>query len=371
MKVMTWQKWVFGSGLIALLLYALYLTRTTFILLGISFFLAYLLDPIIDRFEDKGMNRTFAIFLLILLIVLIIVLLFLLIIPEAQKQVNEFIHKAPQWGKWILDHLTPLLDRLSIRYDKESLQKYTATLWQWVRDHLPQLLKPVINAFQHMFSGIANFIVGILNIVIVPVFTFYLLRDFDKIKMEFYALFPPDTREKVKYWVGELDVAVGGFLRGQFTIASILAVIYAIGLSLLNVPLGFLLGIISGLANMVPYMSIVVGLAPALILSFLNDPNFVRLLAVLAVYTGGQLLEGVYLGPKITGKETGLHPVTVMVSIMIGGSLFGLTGIIIAVPSAAVIKVVLQHAIQHWKKQWETGESELPPASENDALSEP
>jgi predicted PurR-regulated permease PerM len=161
----------------------------------------------------------------------------------------------------------------------------------------------------------------VLHILLVPVLIFYLLRDFDVLRDRFYSLLPPHWRPNVAAWLGEIDHAVGGFLRGQFTIALILAALYAIGLSLLGVPLGAVLGIISGLANFVPYMSIVTGLIPTLLLFLLSDaPTMGGVLGIILLYVGGQLLEGVYLSPRTMGRETGLHPVVVMIAILVGGT---------------------------------------------------
>ncbi len=268
--------------------------------------------------------------------------------------------KLPEWSQWVVDRVTPLLYKLDIPVDRESLREYGQKLLVWGQDNIPRLIRPVLNIFRNMFAGITNFIVGILNIVIIPVFAFYLLRDFDRLRDGFYRLIPPERREAVQMWMGAIDRAVGGFIRGQFTIASILAVFYAIGLTLIGVPLGVLVGVISGLANMVPYMSLFVGLLPAMILSFIDEPSWIRLLWILLIFEAGQLMEGVFLGPRIMGKETGLHPVVVMVSIMLGGTLLGLVGIIIAVPIAAVLKVV----VQYWHERWleKIGETSSPGA---------
>jgi predicted PurR-regulated permease PerM len=236
--------------------------------------------------------------------------------------------------------------------------------------HLPGITQGILSIFQTMFTGLANFIVGVLNILLVPVLVFYLLRDFDILRARFYGLLPPHWRPLVADWLGEIDHALGGFLRGQFTIALILATIYAVGLALIGVPLGALLGLISGLANLVPYMSIIVGLVPTLALFLLSDaPSMGGVLSILLLYTGGQLLEGVYLSPRILGRETGLHPVVVMVAILVGGTLFGLLGIIVAVPVTAVLQVVLRRWHQAWRATWPA--SAVPIFSEEDVQEEP
>jgi predicted PurR-regulated permease PerM len=349
--------------------YVVYLSQATLILLGISFVVAYLLDPSIDRLERLGLSRTLAISLLIAVALVSIGVFFLVIIPQLQLQVRQVAGRAPRWGQWLYDHLTPLLEAAAptlsqyfgVALDIDSLKTYAGHLWDWVMGHLPGITQGILSIFQTMFTGLANFIVGVLNILLVPVMVFYLLRDFDILRARFYALLPPPWRPIVADWLGEIDHALGGFLRGQFTIALILATIYAVGLALLGVPLGALLGIISGLANLVPYMSIVAGLVPTLVLFLLSDaPSMGGVLGIILLYIGGQLLEGVYLSPRIMGRETGLHPVVVMVAILVGGTLFGLLGIIVAVPATAVLQVVLHRWHQAWRATWPP--SPLPPA---------
>jgi predicted PurR-regulated permease PerM len=351
--------------------YVIYLSQATLILLGISFVMAYLLDPLIDRLECLGLSRTLAISLLTGVGLVGIGVLFLVIIPQLQLQARHVAGRAPRWGEWLYDHLTPLLEAAApplsqyfgIALDIESLRGYAGRLWDWVMSHLPGITQGILSVFQTMFTGLANFIVGALNILLVPVMMFYLLRDFDLLRARFYALLPPHWRPIVADWLGEIDRALGGFLRGQCTIALILAAIYAVGLALIGVPLGALLGIISGLANLVPYMSIVAGLVPTLVLFLLSDaPSLGGILSILLLYVGGQLLEGVYLSPRIMGRETGLHPVVVMVAILIGGTLFGLLGIIVAVPATAVLQVVLRRWHQAWQATWPPPAAPMPPS---------
>lgn len=349
-----------GSVLVG---YVVYQTQATLVLLGVSFVVAYLLDPGVDRLERLGLSRTVAISLLASVMVVVIGLLFLVVIPQVQQQARQVASRAPQWGQWLYEHAAPLLDAAAvplsqyfgIALDIDSLKTYAISLWDWVISHLPGITYGILSVFQTMFTGLANFIVGVLNIVLVPVLIFYLLRDFDALQARFYDLLPPHWRPIVADWLGEVDHAVGGFVRGQCTIALILAVIYAVGLALVGVPLGAVLGLISGLANMVPYMSIVVGLIPALLLFSLSDTvSFGGVLSILLIYVGGQLLEGVYLSPRIMGRETGLHPVVVMVAILVSGTLFGLVGIILAVPATAVLQVVLRRWHHAWRATWRT-----------------
>jgi predicted PurR-regulated permease PerM len=149
--------------------------------------------------------------------------------------------------------------------------------------------------------------------------------------------------------VSEVDRAISSFVRGQLVIAIILAVINAIGLMILDVPFGLGIGLIAGLANMIPYMALVVGLIPALILAWAEHQEIVRLLGVVAVFGGAQALEGMVLSPRILGKSVNLHPVWVLLSIIAGGSFFGFVGMLVAVPVAASIQVFVGHWLELYR----------------------
>src|SRR5262252_6997085 len=180
-------------------IYVVYLSQATLILLGISFVVAYLLAPSIDRLECLGLSRTLAISLLTGVVLLSIGVLFLVIIPQLQRQVQYMAGRAPRWGQWLYGHLTPLLEAAApplsqyfgITLDIDSLRTYAGHLWDWVMSHLPGITQGILSVFQTMFTGLANFIVGVLNILLVPVMVFYLLRDFDILRARFYALLPP------------------------------------------------------------------------------------------------------------------------------------------------------------------------------------
>src|SRR5215510_13660459 len=181
------------------LVYVIYLNQATLILLGISFVVAYLLDPSIDRLEHLGLSRTLAISLLIGVVLVSVGVLFLVIIPQLQSQVRYVAGRAPHWGQWLYEHIDPLLETVApplykyfgIVLDIESLKVYAGYLSDWVMGHLPGITKRILSIFQTMFTGLADFIVGALNILLVPVLIFYLLRDFDILRARFYTLLPP------------------------------------------------------------------------------------------------------------------------------------------------------------------------------------
>lgn len=372
-------KWTFGVLGAILIAWAVYCNISTLALLAISFLLSYLLDPVVTHLQRKGLSRTWAISFLFTFMAAALVFLALILTPQITHQAKAFFLESPRGDlphstlsptnpsnpspaapepanhfiAWFEETVNPFLTNLGIEsLGRDDLRARIQQLYRWIDSHFPQWSQSVLNVFQSMFTGVANFIVGILNLLLVPVFTFYLLRDYPMIGKSFYAIIPPQWREPAADWMKELDQVVGGFIRGQFSIALILALVNAIGLTVIGVPFGFLVGVIAGLANMVPYMSIIVGLIPAMLLSFLDRPDVWRLLWVIAIFCGAQMLEGFYLSPRIMGREIGLHPVLIMLAIIVGGSLFGLVGIILAAPIAAMLKVLLVRCHTSWKEQW-------------------
>jgi predicted PurR-regulated permease PerM len=175
-----WRWFCIILGIVCLI-YVIYLSQATLILLGISFLVAYLLDPSIDRLERLGLSRTLAISLLIAIALVGMGLLFLVVIPQLQSQVCHVAGRAPHWGQWLYDHLRPLLEAAApplsqyfgIALDLDSLRSYAGRLWNWMMAHLPGITQGILSIFPTMFTGLANFIVGVLNILLVPVMVFY------------------------------------------------------------------------------------------------------------------------------------------------------------------------------------------------------
>lgn len=338
----------------------LYLVRTTVFLLVLAFLIAYLLDPVVDRLEAWRVPRTLGVLLVSTVLIGLLVAVVWIIVPEVRYQAQVFSQRVPQWTERLYVWAQPILEKLHISLDAQSIEAYAQKLLKWVQANLPRLREPILRVLQGMFTGVAGFIVGVYQFIMVPVMAFYLLRDYNKIGPRFYSLLPPAWRPAAREWLREIDQAVGGFLRGQFLIALFLAIYYAIGLTLLRVPLGFLLGILSGLANIVPYMSLVVGMIPAALLAFLDHPSLWRVLWVLALFESGQLIEGLILGPRVMGRQTGLHPVTVILAILVGGTLMGLWGVFLAVPAAALLKAVFQRWMALQQARWQPTEADGP-----------
>jgi predicted PurR-regulated permease PerM len=179
--------------------------------------------------------------------------------------------------------------------------------------------------------------------LLVPVVTFYLLLDWEKLLVRALTLLPPRRRGQAMSLARETDEVLGSFLRGQLLVMAALATVYAIGLTLVGLDLALPIGILAGLVSFVPYLGFILGLLSATIAAWLQFQDIIMLLGVALVFLLGQVLESLWLTPKLVGGRIGLHPVAVIFAVMAGGQLFGFTGILLALPAAAVLKIWLRH----------------------------
>jgi predicted PurR-regulated permease PerM len=179
----------------------------------------------------------------------------------------------------------------------------------------------------------------VLNLLIIPVFAFYLLFDMNHIQEGMKELVPHRFRPYAYSRFAEVDRLLSAFARGQVTVCLILGVFYAIGLSACGEPMGVVVGFVIGFFNLIPFMSYVLGLPLALVLSWVDDQSLTRLLVVAAVFTFGQFVEGNFITPRIVGQSIGLHAVVIMLAVLVGGTLFGFVGMLLAMPVTAALSV--------------------------------
>jgi predicted PurR-regulated permease PerM len=304
--------------------------------------LAYLGDPLADRLEARGLNRTAAVSVVFTGLTLIGVGGLLLIIPMLSRQISHLHSNLPVMVEWLQNQALPWLEaELGIpatQLDFEIVREALAQHWQSTGSLAATIVARATS------SGLA--IVGALgNLALIPVVTFYLLRDWDVVIARIRDLLPRDKEPIISQLTGECDEVVAAFLRGQFLVMISLGTFYSAGLWLIGLNLALLVGFVAGLASVVPYLGVIVGVTAATIATvFQFDPFWVPLILVWAIYITGQLLEGFILTPWLVGDRIGLHPVAVIFAVLAGGRLFGFTGVLLALPVAAVVMVLLRHA---------------------------
>lgn len=339
---------VFGGGLIAAVVILIVFSEI-FLPLLLGFGIAYLLDPAVTWLESKGWRRSLAVIGLTVALLLAITGFFLYLVPAMGEEVRRIGERLPRYGERLREQVEPLLARALARYPEQFVEWRDETLAA-VQENVPRLMSSVGGWLANVFDSVRGFLLFLLNLIFVPVFAFYLLVDFPKVKRGMRELVPVPYRDVVVERIQEVDEAVASFLRGQLTIALVLAAINSLGLVLIGVPLGLVIGIVAGLANMIPYMSLVVGLLPAVVLCWAEHGSWVRVILVVAVFSGAQLLEGTVLSPRILGRSVNLHPVWVLLAIIVGGSLFGIFGMLIAVPAAAAVQVFMRHWVETYRQ---------------------
>lgn len=330
--------------IMGLLLYALQPILMPFFVAG---FLAYIGDPLADRLEAKGWNRTQAVCGVFVLFIAVFVLAILVIVPSLVHQGDLLGQRLPNILLWLQNDMLPKvaallgLEQLSLPLDE--LRKGLLDNWKQAGSAAAPLLK------QLTASGMA--LVGVFaNIVLIPVVTFYLLRDWDHMVAWLRESLPRRLESNTVAIVSECDAVLSEFFRGQLSIMVILGLIYSIGLWLVGLEGSLLLGMIAGLSSVVPYLGVVVGLLLSSMAALVQSGDISIVLWVFVVFGVGQLLEGMVLTPWLIGDRIGLHPVAVIFAILAGGQLFGFIGVLLALPVGAVIVVFLRHLHDHYRR---------------------
>ena len=333
------RKWLIITGVVAagLLLYLLAPVLTPFMIAAV---LAYISDPLVDRLENKKLPRTLAVVMVFVALSLIAVLTLLVLIPMVERQIDVFAHKLPSYISLFQTRVLPgIYQFLGITeadgplFDlKTSLQDYWNTAGGFTRNALASVTR----------SGLA-FVGLIANLLLIPVVTFYLLRDWDHIIGRINELVPLRSRPVVARLARESDEVLGSFLRGQMMVMMALAAVYSIGLSLVGLDLAVLIGLSAGLISFVPYLGFIVGILFAGIAAIVQFQDMLHLGYIAIVFGIGQAIEGMVLTPLLVGDRIGLHPVAVIFAVLAGGQLFGFVGVLLALPVAAIIAVILRY----------------------------
>ncbi|AVU74820.1 AI-2E family transporter [Pseudomonas rhizophila] len=330
--------WLGGVALLFVFIYLLHPILTPFL---VALLLAYLFDPLVDRLEKLGLSRTWGVVSVFGLIILIVIALMLVLIPMLAKQLMRLYELAPQMLDWLQHTAVPWVQsRLGLAEGFWKFDKVKAA----ISEHMGQTSDIVgVVLSQATASGLA--LIGWLaNLVLIPVVAFYLLRDWDLMMAKIRSLLPRHREERIMTLAGECHEVLGAFVRGQLLVMVALGFIYAAGLMLVGLELGLLIGLIAGLAAIVPYMGFVIGIGAALIAGlFQFGGDLYPMVGIVAVFMVGQALEGMVLTPLLVGDRIGLHPVAVIFAILAGGELFGFTGVLLALPVAAVIMVLVRH----------------------------
>ncbi len=309
--------------------------------------LAYLLDPFADQLERWRVPRWAAAGLITLLVVLAVVAAALLVVPLLQAQLIEFAGRVPHYVDLLRGTAMELMELLRARLTPEEIEQVRRQIGGMAT---PDAIAWVGGALGRIWGGGVALLNLLSLLVITPIVLFYLLRDWDKIIAVADGWLPLDKADIIRAQFRAIDQVLSGFVRGQVSVCLLLGVFYAIGLMLVGLDFGFVIGFVTGLISFVPYFGMLVGFAIGIGVAVAQFGDWQPIALVAGVFVIGQLLEGNFITPKLVGERVGLHPVWIIFALLAGGALFGFTGILLAVPAAAVIGVLGRFAIGRYKQ---------------------
>lgn len=338
------QKWlVFGGTIFSgWLLYLLAPILMPFIV-GALF--AYLGDPLVDRLEKTRLSRTLSVVIVFGTMIMSGLILLLFILPQLERQITGLVVRLPQFISWIQENMLP---RLIVILGLEPGSLDLAV----VKDAFANNIKDISGIMGRLLVKLTqsgqSLIIWFAYLTLIPVVTFYLLRDWDILVGKVNDLIPRPYEKLVSKLAKQCDEVLAEFLRGQLLVMLAQAVLYSVGLWIVGLEFSLLIGMLAGLVSFVPYLGFIVGIGVAGIAGFMQFHDIIHLVYILILFGFGQVIEGMILSPLLVGDRIGLHPVAVIFAVMAGGQLFGIVGVLVALPVAAVIVVLLRHVHERY-----------------------
>lgn len=339
------KRWIALAGIIVFLMvvYSLSAVLTPFLVAAL---LAYLTDPLVNKLQRLKMPRIVAVIIVFLGLLLLFLMALLLLIPLLEHQLILFVEFVPTFFAWIQNKILPVLQKyfgVASNVNFDSLKAALTQHWQ----QGGELAQRIINTVTQSGMAIVGFA---MNLVLIPVVMFYLLRDWHDVIDAASGLLPRRVEPVIRRLVTECDEVLSAFLRGQLLVMIALGILYSIGLRIVGINLSLLIGMIAGLLSIVPYLGFIVGIAAASIAAMIQFQAPLYLIYVVIVFAVAQSIESMYLTPKLIGDKIGLHPVAVIFAVLAGGDLFGFVGILLALPVAAVLMVFLRYFKQQYQQ---------------------
>lgn len=334
--------------LVILFLYGIFLVRgivVSFILAGI---LAYLLNPLVDRLERQGANRSWAILIVYAAVAIISTAAALYVIPRIVGQMNSLVVTIPTYT----EQVQKIIQDIESRYAKAGLPMEVRGIIDerinFVEQRLLLLVSRAVSALigslEHMFS-----------LLLAPVLAFYLLRDFSHFKENFYSMIPHRWQNDMVILAGEINKVLDNYIRGYLLICLIVGSLTGLAMFILGVEFALVLGIFAGLTELIPYFGPFIGALPAVALALLNS-KWLALKVVIA-FLIIQQLEGNVISPRLLGDRVGLHPLAVILALLLAAEFFGLPGMLLAVPVAAIMRIMIMFS---WGKIKLKGAKDVP-----------
>ncbi len=321
----------------------------------LAMLIAYLLDPAVDWFEARGFSRTTGIGLFLVVGGAFTAVFLLFLYPTIAHLISRMTTGIPALVVLLETETIPWLEqRMGMQLPDSAsglISEYGATL----QAQLPTVANAAAKAAADLWTRTGAIVASVLNLVLIPILTFYFLRDFDRMRFAAVDLLPLHNRDWMLERIGRMDQVVGAWFRGQIEVATILAGMYALGLGItfgvagVGWTSGVAIGLLAGFLNIVPYFGFAIGFVLATVLAFVDWTGWGTVGAVLATFAVVQALEGYVVTPRVVGEKVGLSPVLVIISLLLGAELMGLLGVLLALPIAGSARVLLPDLLEWYR----------------------
>lgn len=306
----------------------------------------YLTNPFMKYLIERGVNRNAAIFTIFLIILFVISVFFIWVIPVVRHQIVSLISEFPNYYETMQEGISTLLQNEYVQRFQEffdqGIDGFIESFRGFATDFAANSVQQIGSTFGTIFS------IGV-GLITAPVMFFYLMKEDHKFLPYISKLFPTKARPTIRHLAADINKQLEAYIRGELIVAASVAIMFSVGYTIIGLPFGIALGVISGILNIVPFLGSMLAMIPALIIGVVHSPLMFVKVVIVAIME--QTLEGRIIAPKVLGDNLDIHPVTILLILLTAGQLYGLTGVIVGIPLYAMAKVIVKYLFSYFKQK--------------------
>ncbi len=335
--------WVFIAVIFFVLLWLFKPVLTPFVI-GIA--IAYLLNPLMNRLVQLRLSRRLAALLILFVFFSLLTIVMIITIPMMIREATQLAQALPGICTMVETAVQPYIERVH-----QIFGSVVPIDWMgYAEKYLSQALSFGAGFAANIASNSLAAIGAIMTALLIPIASYFLMKDWPRIVGWVKDLIPPSSRNTVEGLLLKMDSKISGFIRGQIALCALLGFVYAIVLTLAGLNSGFLIGIMTGILSIIPYVGSTIGLVLSLGIAWFQSSDMTYVATIAAIFFVGQFIEGNFVAPKLVGDSVGLHPLWVIFALLSGGTLYGIVGMFLAIPIAAILSVLIGFAIERYRE---------------------
>jgi predicted PurR-regulated permease PerM len=306
-----------------------------------SLLFAYLLEPVVHFMERRRISRSMAIIVIYIVFAMILFVFCVRVMPLLLDDLGKLAEQLPGYAADLQDFMHQLEDN----YERFNLP---SSLREIIDNNIQGFGKALTFQLERSYRFLIDLFSRIILLLLVPILTFYLIRDEAYLKQKALQLFPAGYRRDLMEVTAEINATLGAFIRGALLVSLLVGLLTYIGLIILGVSFSLVLALIVGVTNLIPYIGPLIGALPAVAVAFLDSPLLALKVALLIVII--QQVESQLIAPVIIGRSISLHPLAILMALLLGGKLFGFAGLILALPATLILRIIAVHAAKAWRR---------------------